>query len=334
MKTLIIAEIAQAHDGSLGILHSYIDALSTTGVDAIKFQTHIAAAESSIHEPFRVQFSKVDKTRYDYWKRMEFTKDQWKEIKQHCEDCGVEFIASPFSIAAVDLLEDINMKRYKIASGEITNALLLERIAQTKKPVILSSGMSNLEELETAFEFFSSRKIDTSVLQCTTMYPTPPERLGLNVISLFKEKFRSKVGFSDHSGKVVSCLAARSLGAEILEFHAVFDKRMFGPDAPSSLTIDEISQLVEGVRFLDRAFSHPVDKNDILGFSESKKMFGKSLAIRRDLPAGHVLTLEDLESKKPEGFGVPARDFRSVVGKPLRHALAQYSFLTHEDIAW
>ena len=129
----IIAEIAQAHDGSLGLLHSYIDALAETGVDAVKFQTHIAAAESSEFEQFRVPFSYVDKTRFDYWKRMEFTAEQWGGIKQHCENRGVEFISSPFSIAAVELLEKLNVKRYKIGSGEVSNTLLLDRIAPNKK---------------------------------------------------------------------------------------------------------------------------------------------------------------------------------------------------------
>ncbi|RAV99749.1 N-acetylneuraminate synthase family protein [Pseudochryseolinea flava] len=333
MKTQIIAEIAQAHDGSVGILHSYIDVLAKAGVDAVKFQTHIAEAESSAHEPFRVRFSRVDQTRFDYWKRMEFSASQWKEIKDHCDEVGVEFLSSPFSIAAVDLLESLGMRRYKIASGEVTNDLLLTKIAETKKPVILSSGMSTWEELERAFHFFNKQGIDTSVLQCTTMYPTPAERLGLEIIAELKRRFQCKVGFSDHSGTIVSAIAARSLGAEILEFHAVFDKRMFGPDAASSLTIDEIQELVENVRFLDRAFDHPVDKNDVERYKESKKMFGKSLAVRKDLPEGHVLTFDDLESKKPEGYGIPARDFRIVLNKKLRRSISKYSFLNYEDIA-
>jgi N,N'-diacetyllegionaminate synthase len=333
MTTQLIAEIAQAHDGSLGILHSYIDALAATGVHAVKFQTHIAEAESSEHEPFRVNFSKVDKTRFDYWKRMGFSKAQWVEIKKHCEDLGLEFLSSPFSIEAVDLLEDIGMKRYKIASGEITNFLLLERIAQTKKEVILSSGMSSLTELEVACNFFRERSIKISVLQCTTMYPTPPERLGLNIIPLLKEKLQCPVGFSDHSGTIYACLAAKTMGAEILEFHAVFDKKMFGPDATSSLTINEIKDLVEGVKYIEKALN-PVDKNDIAEFETVKKIFGKSLAIRNDLRAGHTLRFEDLESKKPAGYGIPASDYRSVIGKTLKKNLTKYSFLTNEDINW
>ena len=125
----IIAEIAQAHDGSLGMAHAYVDAVAKTGCHAIKFQTHISEAESSIHEPFRVKFSKQDATRMDYWKRMEFTLDQWKEIKQHCDEVGLEFMSSPFSNAAVDLLEKVGVLRYKIGSGEVNNFVLLEKSA-------------------------------------------------------------------------------------------------------------------------------------------------------------------------------------------------------------
>ena len=149
-KTFIIAEIAQAHDGSLGILHSYIDALATTGIDAIKFQTHIAEAESSIHEPFRVKFSYVDDTRFDYWKRMSFTLEQWQGIKKHCDEVGLEFMSSPFSLAAVELLEAVGIQRYKIGSGEVSNLLMLDRICRTGKPIILSSGMSSMDELDQA----------------------------------------------------------------------------------------------------------------------------------------------------------------------------------------
>ena len=127
MKPLIIAEIGQAHDGSLGFLHSYIDAVSKYNIDIIKFQTHIAEAESSIHEDFRVNFSYEDKSRYDYWKRMEFSLDQWIEIKKHCDDKNIEFMSSPFSLAAVNLLNKIGVNRFKIGSGEISNYLMINK---------------------------------------------------------------------------------------------------------------------------------------------------------------------------------------------------------------
>ncbi len=327
-----IAEIGQAHEGSLGILHSYIDALATTGVHAVKFQMHIAAAESSQHEPFRVKFSYEDDTRFDYWKRMEFTLDQWKEIKQHCDAVGLDFICSPFSNLAVDWLEEIGVTSYKIGSGEVTNLLLLEKIAQTSKPLILSSGMSSFAELDATVAFLRAKKVSFSILQCTTSYPTQPEQFGFNVIQELKERYQVAVGFSDHSAKVSTNIAAVALGAEILEFHVVFDRRMFGPDAKSSLIIDEISQLVEGCNAVFKAKQHPVNKNDNSNFTALKTIFEKSLAVNKELTKGHILTFEDLEAKKPKGFGIDAAKFQEVIGRKLRKNVKQWDFLNEGDL--
>ncbi|MBC7884398.1 MAG: N-acetylneuraminate synthase family protein [Saprospiraceae bacterium] len=333
LKVFLIAEIAQAHDGSLGILHSYIDAISSSGVDAIKFQTHIAEAESSTFEPFRVKFSYEDNTRYDYWKRMSFTAEQWKGIKSHCEEVGLEFMSSPFSNAAVDLLEEVGIKRYKVGSGEVTNFLLLDKICKTGKPIILSSGMSSYDELDRAVEFINSKGNDISILQCSTVYPTPYEKLGLNIISELKNRYpQCKIGLSEHTGEIYSGIAGVALGAEILEFHAVFDKRMFGPDTTSSLEIDEIKLLVKGVRSLEIALNHPINKNNLESFKDLKNIFEKSLAVNKALLKGHVLAIDDLESKKPKGFGISASDFQKVLGKTLKNNLNQWDFLTIGDI--
>src|SRR5690606_41845433 len=329
---LIIAEIGQAHEGSLGIAHSYIDALAKTGVDAVKFQVHIAEAESSEFEPFRIKFSTQDKTRFDYWKRMEFNFAQWQELKAHCDEAGVEFMASPFSNAAVDLLEKLDVKRYKIGSGEVGNFLMLEKIAATGKPVILSSGMSSYEELDRTVEFLKSKNVEFSILQCTTAYPTQPQNYGLNVIRQLKERYNVPVGYSDHSAKIETCIATTALGAEILEFHAVFSREMFGPDAGSSLEIDEIKQLVSAVKNIQIAQKHPVNKNDNSAFSELKNIFEKSLAVNKDLPAGHVITFEDLESKKPKGYGIGASEFQNVIGLKLRRDLGKWEFLNYDDL--
>lgn len=331
-KILIIAEIAQAHDGSLGIAHSYIEALSKTGVDIVKFQTHIAHAESSTFEPFRTKFSYEDSTRFDYWKRMEFTEEQWVGLKEHSERVGLEFLSSPFSNEAIDLLERIGVKRYKVGSGEVTNFLLLEKIARTKKPVILSSGMSSIDETAEAISFLKSHSVDVSLLQCTTAYPTQPEEWGLNVIQEFKTRFSCRVGFSDHSGDIYACLAATALGAQILEFHVVFDNDMFGPDAKASLTMAKVKKLVEGVRQLERSLAHESKTKDVSKFDSLKVMFGKSLAINKDLPKGHILSFDDLEGKKPGDRGIAAKDYRSVLGKKLTVNKSAFDFLTAEDI--
>lgn len=332
-KPYLIAEIAQAHEGSLGILHSYIDAVAQTGVQAIKFQLHIAEAESSIHEPFRVKFSKEDATRYDYWKRMEFTQEQWIGIKQHCDEVGLDFICSPFSNLAVDWLEATGVHTYKVGSGEVNNFLLLEKIIQTGKPIIISSGMSSFTELDKTVDFLKSKKANFSILQCTTAYPTKPEQYGLNVIAELKERYNVPTGFSDHSAKVSTGIAAVALGAEILEFHVVFNRSMFGPDAIASLTLEETKQLVEAVNEIHWAQNNPINKNNNDSFSELKSIFEKSLAINKNLPQGHVLTFADLESKKPKGYGISAADFEKVIGRKLAVNKSQWDFLNEEDLA-
>lgn len=330
---MIIAEIAQAHDGSLGNAHAFIDALSTVGVDAIKFQTHIAEAESSEYEPFRVKFSKQDKTRFDYWKRMEFTEEQWMGISEHCKEKGLKFISSPFSLAAVDLLEKVGVEVYKIGSGEITNRLILEKIGKTGKPVIVSSGMSDFEELEQALSFLKeSGTPSLSLLQCTTAYPTQPEEWGLNVISEMKTRFQIPVGFSDHSGDIYACLAAAALGAEVFEFHVVFDKRQFGPDSPASISIDDTERLCKGIRQIQNSLKSPVLKSDNSKFTELKRIFGKSLAVNKDLQAGHIIGFDDLESKKPGDKGIAAINYQSVIGKKTARKLTKWEFLTDQDI--
>ncbi|SDC83674.1 N-acetylneuraminate synthase [Algoriphagus faecimaris] len=329
---MIIAEIAQAHDGSLGNAHAFIDALATTGVDAVKFQTHIAEAESSSFEPFRIKFSKQDETRFDYWKRMEFTPDQWKGLKDHCHEKGMQFISSPFSVAAVDLLNEIGVDAYKIGSGEIANKLMLERIAKTGKPVIMSSGMSTMYELEEAISWLNEQNVDLSILQCTTAYPTDPEQWGLNMIGKLKEKFNMPVGFSDHSGDIFACLAAASLGAELFEFHVVFDKRQFGPDSIASISIDDTSRLCKGIKQIKKSLSHPVDKNDDTKFKELKRIFGKSLAVNKKLEIGHSITMDDLESKKPGDKGIPANQFSSILGRKTKRKMEKWEFLNFEDL--
>ena len=330
--TCIIAEIAQAHEGNIDIAHAYIDAVAKTGCNIIKFQTHIAEAESSIHEPFRIQMNTQDATRFDYWKRMQFTLEQWIELKEHCEEVGLEFLCSPFSNAAVDLLEKVGVKRYKIGSGEVSNFVLLEKIAQTNKPIILSSGMSSFVELDKATDFLRNRNVQFSILQCTTSYPTKPSEFGLNVIQELKKRYQVPVGFSDHSSSIEACIAAVALGAEIIEFHIVFDKNSTGPDATSSLNVEEATQLVKAINNIKEALDNPVVKEDNSSFFELKNIFEKSLAVNKSLLKNHRITFDDLEAKKPKGYGMLASDYEKVIGKRLKRNLSKWDFLNEIDI--
>ena len=329
---MIIAEIGQAHDGSLGIAHSFIDALADTGVDAIKFQTHIAEAESSTHEEFRVKFSYEDKSRYDYWRRMEFSLDQWISLKKHCDEKNIEFISSPFSIEAVKLLEKIGVLRYKIGSGEVNNFLMLDAIKKTKKPIILSSGMSSLNEIEKTINYLDKPHKDISLLHCTTSYPTHPTDWDLLKIPKMIKRFNCEVGFSDHSGNIFACLAATSLGAKIIEFHVTFDKLMFGPDSTSSLNLSQVKNLVSGISQIKESLKKSDTKNSNK-MSKLKAIFGKSLCVNKNLNKGHVITFNDLESKKPANMGISTKDYKYAIGMKLNKDLEKWDFLNKKDLS-
>jgi N,N'-diacetyllegionaminate synthase len=328
----IVAEVAQAHDGSLGNAHAYIDAAADAGASAIKFQTHIARAESTAGEPWRVRFSTQDATRFDYWQRMEFRPAQWQELAAHAQQRNIEFLSTPFSLEAVDLLEQIEVPAYKVGSGELGNSPLLRRMAETKKPVILSSGMSSWAELDRAVETVKAGGSPFALMQCTSEYPCPPEKVGLNVLEDLRARYRAPVGLSDHSGTPFSGLAAAALGANLLEMHIVFSRRCFGPDTPASLTVEELSELVRGVRFIERALANPIDKDaEALRFSELRRIFGRSIVAARALPQGHVLEASDIALKKPAG-GLGPSEFDRVVGMRLKRALAADTPISEGDL--
>ncbi len=331
-RCLIVAEVAQSHDGSLGMAHAFIDAIADAGADAVKFQTHIAEEESTPNEPWRVKFSKQDASRYHYWKRMEFSKEQWRGLKDHADERGLLFMSSPFSDAAVDLLSEIGMKVWKVASGEMGNLGLLNRIAETGDPVILSSGMSDLTELDAAFELVQRSGNELAILQCTSAYPCPPERVGLNVIGAFRERYGASVGLSDHSGNIFAGLAAVTLGAEVLEVHVAFSREMFGPDVKSSVTTAELAQLVRGCRQIEQMIDSPVQKDavseDIAGLRD---MFTKSIVAGTDLAAGTILETQHLKLKKP-GNGTPAKDLPLLLGRKLRRDISADALVTIQDV--
>jgi N-acetylneuraminate synthase len=333
-RVLIIGEVGLAHDGSLGYAHAFIDEVARAGADAVKFQTHIAEAESTPAEPFRVNFSREDATRYEYWKRMEFTETQWQGLADHARESGLVFLSSPFSREAVDLLTRVGMTMWKVPSGEIGNLPLIDAMIATGRPMLLSSGMSDLEELDQAAERVRRAGLRLVVLQCTTAYPCPPEKIGLNLIPVFRERYQSMVGLSDHSGTIYPGIAAATLGADVVEVHVTMSRGMFGPDVPASVTMEELRQLVDGIRFVERIRAHPVAKDEIAReMAPLHDIFTKSLVAKEPLPAGTVLTEAHLALKKP-GTGIPAARLAEVVGRRLRRSLATDEQLRVDDVEW
>ena len=330
-RPLVIGEVGQAHDGSLGLAHAFVDAIADAGADAVKFQTHIASAESTPAEPFRIAFSKQDATRYDYWLRTAFEEAEWTGLAEHARERGLLFISSPFSIEAVELLERVGVPGWKIGSGEVSNGQLLDRVAHTGLPVLLSSGMSSFEELDRAVERLRGRA-PFAVLQCTSAYPSPPEQLGLNVLAQLDQRYGAPFGLSDHSGTIFGSLAAVTLGAAVVEVHVTLSRAMFGPDVPASVTPEELRELVEGVDFVHRALTSGVDKDAFAAeAAHLRALFTKSVVARRDLAAGTVLDADDLAVKKP-GTGLAPERLGSLVGRRLRHDVATDALIVEADL--
>lgn len=330
-RCLIVGEVAQAHDGSLGQAHAFIDAIANAGADAVKFQTHIAAAESTPGEPWRVRFSTQDATRFDYWRRMEFSEQQWAELKRHADDRKLFFLSSPFSVEAVELLTRVGVWAWKIASGELTNPQALELMAKTHKPFIVSTGMSSFTEIDSAVERVKRTGQPMTLLQCTSKYPCAPEEVGLNLLAEFRHRYGCKVGLSDHTGSIFAGLAAAALGADMVEVHVTFSREMFGPDVPASLTLPELRTLVEGARSIASMLDHPVDKDKTANELEPMRhLFQKSVALRRALRRGTVLTADDLTGKKP-GTGIPVSRMQEFVGRKLVRDVREDELLKWDD---
>jgi N-acetylneuraminate synthase len=326
-----VAEIAQAHDGSLGMAHAFISAAASSGADAVKFQTHLAEHESTRAEPWRVQFSVQDATRYDYWRRMEFTEEQWMGLKRHAEEVGLLFLSSPFSMAAMDLLERVGVAAWKVPSGEVGNIPMLRRMAKSNLPVMVSSGMSDVAEIDQAVAILVNKEV--CLLQCSTTYPTRPEHVGLNVLQLFRERYPGiAVGLSDHSATIYPALAAVILEAQVVEVHLTLSKTMYGPDVTSSLTPNELKQLVEGTRFVDTMRRSPVDKFSLgKDQEEMRHIFTKSAVAARDLVAGETIEETDIALKKPGG-GISPSEYHALVGRQLARPVKLDEQFTWDDV--
>ncbi len=331
-RPYIISEIAQAHDGSVGIAHSMIDAAKAAGVDAVKFQTHIASEESTSDDVFRKPFSYQDSSRFDYWKRMEFDVSHWVSLKKHAEDIGLVFLSSPFSVAAVTLLDRIGVPLWKVGSGEIANAELLDAVTATHKPILASTGLHSWTDIDNLVIRLKTANIDFALLQCTTEYPSLLVDVGINVLSEIKSRYHCLSGLSDHTGVLAPALLAMSHGADVIEVHATFDRSMFGPDSKASLTFTEISQLVTYRNQFQEILSNPVDKNFAADSRASlRSIFSRSLALKRTLPSGHILSFSDICLKKP-GTGLQPSQLPSIVGKKLRRQVLGNVLLKLDDL--
>jgi N,N'-diacetyllegionaminate synthase len=325
----IIAEIGSVHDGSFGNACKLIETAAACGAHAAKFQTHIAEAETLRDAPSPAYFK--GEPRFDYFRRTGFTPAQWKELRAVCEAHRITFLSSPFSLEAVDLLEEVGVGAYKIPSGEVTNWPLLEHVAATGKPALLSSGMSSWHELDGAVEILR-RGGPLTILQCTTAYPCPPERVGLNVIGEMRSRYGLPVGFSDHTNGMAAAFAAVALGADVIEKHLTFSRLMYGSDAANAMEPLDFRQMADGLSAIWAMRTAPVDKDDLTPYRDMKLIFEKSVVTARPICGGQVIDRVDLAFKKP-GDGISAARYREMIGRRAKRDLPVEHKLAEEDLA-
>lgn len=325
----IIAEIGSVHDGSFGNACKLIETAASCGAHAAKFQTHIAEAETLRDAPSPAYFR--GEPRFDYFRRTGFTRAQWKELRAVCAANRIAFLSSPFSLEAVDLLEEVGVGAYKIPSGEVTNWPLLEHVAATGKPALLSSGMSSWSELDAAVDILR-RGGPLTVMQCTTAYPCPPERVGLNVIAEMRARYGVTVGFSDHTNGMAAAFAAAALGADVIEKHLTFSRLMYGSDAANAMEPKDFQKMTDGLGAIWAMRAAPVDKDDLAPYREMKLIFEKSVVTARPIPANRTVERGDLAFKKP-GDGISASRYRELIGKRAKRDLPAEHKLSEADFA-
>ena len=324
----IIAEIGSVHDGSFGNALKAVEAAAACGADMVKFQTHIAEAETLTDAPVPPYFK--GEPRFDYFRRTAFGLPQWKQISRHCIENGVRFVSSPFSLEAVDMLETVGVDLYKIPSGEVSNLPLLDRVAATRKKVYLSSGMSNWAELDKAVAVLRKGG-PLVVMQCSSAYPCAPDRVGLNVMLAMRQRYGLPVGLSDHTLGSAACISAVALGATVVEKHFTFSRLMYGSDAQHGMEPDEFRAFCSHIKEAAIIRASPVDKDDLQDYRDMKRIFEKSVVTARAVEAGQTLGAADLAFKKP-GDGIPAARHAELLGRRVRHALAPNHKITWQDV--
>ena len=330
IKPLIIAEAGLIHDGSIGIAKSFIDKAAETGVDAVKFQMHYGDHESSRYEKFRKKFSYLDKTRKDYWNRTSFNFDQWKYLKKEAEKKKLIFICSPFSLKAVDYLNNLKVKYWKIASGEFNNMLMIDKIvSKSNSPLILSTGLATKYEIDKVTKYLKFKRKKFSLLYCVSSYPTSLEKIDFKKISEYKKMYKIPVGISDHSGNKNVLLTGISLGAEFLEAHVTFSKNFFGPDNSSSITFEELKEVVNFRNiFYELVNNKPKKQKDL---SKMRNLFCQSLKLNKNKKKGEKIYINDLDIAKPF-IGIPSFDYKKIIGRKLKANKLKNSFIFKKDL--
>ncbi len=316
MSIIIIAEAGVNHNGSLALAKKMALIAKEAGADIVKYQTAVPELVISQFAP-KAEYQKdttgAEENQLEMVKKIHFGFDEHRELKEYCDEIGIMYLSAPFDLASVDFLESIDMPMWKIPSGELTNLPMLEKIAKTKKKVILSTGMSTIEEIKLAVKILEDNGASEVItLHCNTEYPTPLADANILAMVDIKEKVGTKVGFSDHTLGLCAPLAAAALGAVVIEKHFTLDKTMEGPDHLASMNPEELHALVKEVRMCETALG---DKTKKVTKSEEKNIAiaRKSIVAKINIKKGEILTEDNITVKRP-GNGISPMKWYDVLG--------------------
>ena len=319
-KVTVIAEAGVNHNGNIEMAIDLIEAAVDAGADIIKFQTFnpdkiVTKYSKKAEYQIRNFGNKENEDQYTMLKKLQLSYKEHKLLINKCKKSNIEFLSTGFDLESLELLNSLDLKRYKIPSGEITNLPYLRKIAQFNKPIILSTGMADILEIEASLNIFMERGFsskDITLLQCTTEYPAPIDEINLKVINFFKNKFKVNVGLSDHSEGIEVPIAAAALGVNIIEKHITLDRNLTGPDHNASLEPKEFKQMVQGIRKITRALG---EEKKIITESEfkNKDLIRKSLVAIKDIKTGDTFNSENIGCKRP-GYGISPMKIDKVIG--------------------
>jgi N-acetylneuraminate synthase/N,N'-diacetyllegionaminate synthase len=331
----IIAEAGVNHNGSLDLAHKLIDAAVSAGASAVKFQTFCAervVAAAAPKAAYQQQATGAGESQQDMLRGLELPPEAFTELAFHCRQSGIVFLSTPFDLESVEVLDKLGVEAFKLPSGEITNPLLLRRVAAKGRLVILSTGMSTLSEVARAVEIVEEAGCkELALLHCTSCYPAPPQTVNLRAMATLAQAFHLPVGYSDHTTGIDITIAAVALGATIVEKHFTLDKGLPGPDHQASLDPEELRALVTAVRRVELALGdgrkrpQPEEAN-------TRQVARRSLFAARDIVAGSRLAEDDLMALRPAG-GIPPTAFDMVLGRGVVHTIPVGTMLAWSDLA-
>jgi N,N'-diacetyllegionaminate synthase len=334
-RVFIIAEAGVNHNGSLDLALQLVDAAKASGADAVKFQTFRAdqlATRAAHKAAYQERTTAESETQFEMLQRLELDTAAHRRIIKHCGESGIQFLSSPFDIRSVDLLDSLDVPLYKVPSGEITNFPFLRRLAQKGRPIILSTGMSTLGEVEEAVQVLRNAGAkQLTLLHCVTEYPAPYGEVNLRAMWTLKQAFGLPVGYSDHTPGIEISIAATAMGAEVIEKHFTLDRSLPGPDHAASLEPSELKEMVTAIRNVEAALGSGIKAP---APCEVPNIFvaRKSIVAAKPLPAGHKLSEEDLEIKRP-GNGLGSKFIPALVGRTLRVSVDEDAVIRWDHLA-